>query len=158
MADEELHETTADDQKGWQAEVKAEKSAEKTPDNDAVAEADMNEDNAKSGDDDDLDIPMDRVEAVLNATVDKDSLSPQMKRMMNRQAENTRRVEESIKGTKSNPRWFVPLFCTLMIIGLVWAVIYYLTSDYPIPHIGAWNLAIAFAIIMVGFIMTMWWR
>ena len=82
----------------------------------------------------------------------------QMQRMMNRQAENTRRVEETIKGTKSNPRWFVPLFCALMIIGLVWAVVYYLTSDYPIPNIGAWNLAIAFAIIMVGFIMTMWWR
>ena len=81
-----------------------------------------------------------------------------MQRMMSRQAENTRRVEETIKGTKSNPRWFVPLFCALMIIGLVWAVVYYLTTDYPIPHIGAWNLAIAFAIIMVGFIMTMWWR
>ncbi len=81
-----------------------------------------------------------------------------MQRMMKRQAENTKRVEESIKGTKSNPRWFVPLFCILMIIGLVWAVIYYLTSDYPIPDIGAWNLLIAFVIIMVGFIMTMWWR
>ena len=103
---------------------------------------------------------MDRVEAVLNATVDKDSLSPQMQRMMNRQAENTRRVEESIKGTKSNPRWFVPLFCALMIIGLIWAVVYYLSPNgtWPIPGIGAWNLAIAFAIIMVGFIMTMWWR
>ena len=101
---------------------------------------------------------MDRVEAVLNATADKDSLSPQMQRMMNRQAENTRRVEETIKGTKSNPRWFVPLFCALMIIGLIWAVVYYLTSDYPIPNIGACNLAIAFAIIMIGFIMTMWWR
>ena len=101
---------------------------------------------------------MDRVEAVLNATADKDSLSPQMQRMMNRQAENTRRVEETIKGTKSNPRWFVPLFCALMIIGLIWAVVYYLTSDYPIPNIGEWNLAIAFAIIMIGFIMTMWWR
>ena len=71
---------------------------------------------------------------------------------------NNRRVEETIKGTKSNPRWFVPLFCALMIIGLIWAVVYYLTSDYPIPNIGAWNLAIAFAIIMIGFIMTMWWR
>ena len=122
---------------------------------DVVDKTSVDEDQS---DDDDLDIPMDRVEAVLNATVDKDSLSPQMQRMMNRQAENTRRVEESIKGTKSNPRWFVPLFCALMIIGLVWAVVYYLTTDYPIPHIGAWNLAIAFAIIMVGFIMTMWWR
>ena len=27
-----------------------------------------------------------------------------------------------------------------MIIGLVWAVVYYLTTDYPIPHIalGTW--------------------
>ena len=152
MADEELHETTADDQKDWQAEAeaKAGTSTEETTGDEAAAKSDEN--------DDDLDIPMDRVEAVLNATVDKDSMSPQMQRMMNRQAENTRRVEETIKGTKSNPRWFVPLFCTLMIIGLVWAVVYYLTSDYPIPHIGAWNLAIAFAIIMVGFIMTMWWR
>ena len=152
MADEELHETTADDQKDWQAETDAEAgtSAEETTGDEAAAKSEDN--------DDDLDIPMDRVEAVLNATADKDSLSPQMQRMMNRQAENTRRVEETIKGTKSNPRWFVPLFCALMIIGLVWAVVYYLTSDYPIPQIGAWNLAIAFAIIMVGFIMTMWWR
>ncbi|KFI85366.1 cell division protein CrgA [Bifidobacterium ruminantium] len=152
MADEELHETTADDQKDWQAETDAEAgtSAEETTGDEAAAKSEDN--------DDDLDIPMDRVEAVLNATADKDSLSPQMQRMMNRQAENTRRVEETIKGTKSNPRWFVPLFCALMIIGLVWAVVYYLTSDYPIPHIGAWNLAIAFAIIMIGFIMTMWWR
>mgnify|MGYP000659428764 CR=1 FL=1 len=46
-----------------------------------------------------------------------------------------------------------------MIIGLIWAVVYYLSPNgtWPIPGIGAWNLAIAFAIIMVGFIMTMWW-
>ena len=140
MADEELHETTADDQKDLQSADDTAAVEETTED--VVDKTSVDEDQS---DDDDLDIPMDRVEAVLNATVDKDSLSPQMQRMMNRQAENTRRVEESIKGTKSNPRWFVPLFC-------------YLTTDYPIPHIGAWNLAIAFAIIMVGFIMTMWWR
>ena len=159
MADEELHETTADDQNDLQStnDTAAVEEGNKTVQDDAD-ETTVESASADSNDDDDLDIPMDRVEAVLNATVDKDSLSPQMQRMMNRQAENTRRVEESIKGTKSNPRWFVPLFCALMIIGLVWAVVYYLTTDYPIPHIGAWNLAIAFAIIMVGFIMTMWWR
>ena len=101
---------------------------------------------------------MDQVEAVLNASADKSALTPQMQRMMQRQAENTKRVEETIKGTKSNPRWFVPLFCTLMVIGLVWAVVYYLTGNYPIPNISFWNLVIAFAFIMVGFIMTMWWR
>ena len=159
MADEELHETTADDQNDLQStnDTAAVEEGNKTVQDDAD-ETTVESASADSNDADDLDIPMDRVEAVLNATADKDSLSPQMQRMMNRQAENTRRVEESIKGTKSNPRWFVPLFCALMIIGLVWAVVYYLTSDYPIPNIGAWNLAIAFAIIMVGFIMTMWWR
>ena len=159
MADEELHETTADDQNDLQStnDTAAVEEGNKTVQDDAD-ETTVESASADSNDTDDLDIPMDRVEAVLNATADKDSLSPQMQRMMNRQAENTRRVEETIKGTKSNPRWFVPLFCALMIIGLVWAVVYYLTSDYPIPNIGAWNLAIAFAIIMVGFIMTMWWR
>ena len=159
MADEELHETTADDQNDLQStdDTAAVEEGNKTVQDDAD-ETTVESASADSNDADDLDIPMDRVEAVLNATADKDSLSPQMQRMMNRQAENTRRVEETIKGTKSNPRWFVPLFCALMIIGLIWAVVYYLTSDYPIPNIGAWNLAIAFAIIMVGFIMTMWWR
>ena len=159
MADEELHETTADDQNDLQStnDTAAVEEGNKTVQDDAD-ETTVESASADSNDADDLDIPMDRVEAVLNATAGKDSLSPQMQRMMNRQAENTRRVEETIKGTKSNPRWFVPLFCALMISGLVWAVVYYLTSDYPIPNIGAWNLAIAFAIIMVGFIMTMWWR
>ncbi|MBT1162244.1 cell division protein CrgA [Bifidobacterium sp. SO1] len=115
-------------------------------------------DDLAAAEDEDYGVPMDQVEAVLNATADKSSLTPQMQRMMARQAENTKRVEETIKGTKSNPRWFVPLFCALMIIGLIWAVCYYLTSSYPIPGIGAWNLLIAFVIIMVGFIMTMWWR
>ena len=159
MADEELHETTADDQNDLQStnDTAAVEEGNKTVQDDAD-ETTVESASADSNDADDLDIPMDRVEAVLNATADKDSLSPQMQRIMNRQAENTRRVEETIKGTKSNPRWFVPLFCALMIIGLVWAVVYYLTSDYPIPNIGAWNLAIALAIIMVGSIMTMWWR
>ena len=158
MADEELHETTADDQNDLQStgDTAAVEEGNETV-QDAAEETTVESASTDSDDDDDLDIPMDRVEAVLNATVDKDALTPQMQRMMNRQAENTRRVEETIKGTKSNPRWFVPLFCTLMVIGLIWAVVYYLTSDYPIPNIGAWNLAIAFAIIMVGFIMTMWW-
>lgn len=119
---------------------------------------DEDSDESTDQDDDDAGIPMNKVQAVLNATVDKNELTPQMRRMMQRQAENTKRVEETIKGTRANPSWFVPLFCALMIIGLVWAVVYYLNSSYPIPNIGAWNLAIAFGIIMVGFIMTMWWR
>ena len=154
MADEELHETDSNNQKDWQSETSSSTAAAET----ANKDTEQNAENASAEEDAAYGVNMEQVQAVLNATADKATLTPQMQRMMNRQAENTRRVEETIKGTKSNPRWFVPLFCALMIIGLVWAVVYYLTSDYPIPNIGAWNLAIAFAIIMVGFIMTMWWR
>ena len=136
MADEELHETD-----------------EQSVDN--VSDATASNDGANG---DDYGIPMDEVEAELNATADKSSMTPQMQRMMKRQAENTKRVEESIKSTKSNPRWFVPLFCALMIIGLVWAVVYYLTGKYPIPAIGMWNLAVGGALIMIGFLMTMGWH
>ena len=154
MADEELHETDSNNQKDWQSETSSSTVADET----ANKDTEQNAENASAEEDAAYGVNMEQVQAVLNATADKATLTPQMQRMMNRQAENTKRVEETIKGTKSNPRWFVPLFCALMIIGLVWAVVYYLTTDYPIPHIGAWNLAIAFAIIMVGFIMTMWWR
>ena len=49
--------------------------------------------------DDGFAVDMDQVEAVLNATVDKSSMTPQMRRMMARQEEYTQRVEETIKGT-----------------------------------------------------------
>ncbi|PLS29250.1 septation inhibitor protein [Bifidobacterium parmae] len=149
MADEELNENDSKGQKDWQSETATDAATETKADSDSSDEAST---------DNGFTVDMDQVEAVLNATADKSSMTPQMKRMMARQEENTRRVEETIKGTKSNPRWFVPLFCILMVIGLVWVVCYYLTSNYPIPNIGAWNLLIGFVIIMIGFLMTMWWR
>lgn len=148
MADEELHETDSNDQKDWQGETSSEA---------ATGDAAKSENAAE---DENYGVDMEKVEAVLNATADKATLTPQMQRMMSRQAENTKRVEETIKGTKSNPRWFVPVFCALMIIGLIWCVVYYLSpsGSWPIPNIGAWNLAIGFALIMIGFLMTMGWR
>lgn len=58
-----------------------------------------------------------------------------------------------------NPTWWVPVMVTLFIVGLVYIVVTYLSSSrFPLPGIGAWNLAIGFAVIMAGFIMTMRWR
>jgi len=154
MADTQLHETDSEEQKDWQSDTDAAKNADEK----AVAATDGAA--AATDDDEDYGVPMDQVEAVLNASADKSALTPQMQRMMSRQAENTKRVEETIKGTKSNPRWFVPVFCALMIIGLIWCVVYYLSpsGSWPIPNIGAWNLAIGFALIMIGFLLTMGWR
>lgn len=147
MADEELQANGAEEQKDLQSA---------TDQTDLIDDA--ADDDTDRASEDDYGVDMDQVEAVLNATADKNMMTPQMQRMMARQEESTKRVEESIKGTKSNPRWFVPLFCVLMVIGLIWVVAYYLTGKFPIPAIGVWNLAVGFVIIMIGFLMTMWWR
>ena len=139
MADEELHTIDSKDAHDEQSQVTATTERDEAQDGDDI-------------------VDMSKIEAVLNASADTSAMSPQMQRMMSRQEESTKRVEESIKGTKSNPRWFVPLFCIFMVIGLIWVVTYYLTNTYPIPHIGDWNLLIGFIIIMIGFLMTMWWR
>ncbi|MBN8883720.1 uncharacterized protein UPF0233 [Salana multivorans] len=60
---------------------------------------------------------------------------------------------------KPNPSWYVPTFVTLLVVGLVWVVVTYISdSRFPIPGIQQWNLAIGFASIFAGFIMTMRWR
>jgi cobalamin biosynthesis Mg chelatase CobN len=64
----------------------------------------------------------------------------------------------SVKNAKSSPVWYPWVFSIIMIIGLIWAVVYYLTGTYPIPHIGVWNLCIAFVTMLVGFSMTMFWK
>jgi hypothetical protein len=62
-------------------------------------------------------------------------------------------------GPVVNPTWLVPVMVTLMILGLAWIVVTYLMqSAYPIPHIGQWNLAIGFVLILAGFSLTTRWH
>ncbi|UUT34352.1 cell division protein CrgA [Microbacterium elymi] len=61
--------------------------------------------------------------------------------------------------TLPNAVWFKPIMIGLMLVGLVWVLVFYLSgSQFPIPGIGAWNLAIGFGIAFVGFLMTTRWR
>lgn len=58
-----------------------------------------------------------------------------------------------------NPVWFKPIMFGFMLLGLVWIIVFYLSnSTYPVPGIGAWNIAIGFGIMFVGFLMTTRWR
>jgi hypothetical protein len=60
---------------------------------------------------------------------------------------------------KPNGRLFLPTMLTLLVSGLIYIVVYYLSqTEYPIPGIGAWNLAIGFGIMLSGFAMTTRWR
>lgn len=62
-------------------------------------------------------------------------------------------------GIPLSPVWWAPVFTTLMIVGLLWIVVFYISgATYPIPKIGQWNLAVGGGIAFVGFLMTMRWR
>ncbi|MEJ6488643.1 cell division protein CrgA [Leucobacter sp. USCH14] len=60
-----------------------------------------------------------------------------------------------------NPVWFKPVMFGFMLLGLVWIVLYYITSStlqLPIPAFGQANIFIGFGLVLVGFLMTPWWK
>ncbi|MFM8927615.1 MAG: cell division protein CrgA [Rhodoluna sp.] len=76
-------------------------------------------------------------------------------------------VPDSVKAKKSkegNPAWFVPVSTGLMILGLIWIMVYYISqtlfplgSGTPI-NIGAANIIVGFGLMMVGFAMLTRWK
>jgi Cell division protein CrgA len=62
-------------------------------------------------------------------------------------------------GIKPNGRLFVPVMVGLLLLGLLWIVVFYISQTaYPVPNIKYWNLGIGFGIMLVGFGMTTRWR
>ena len=60
-----------------------------------------------------------------------------------------------------NPVWFKPVMFGFMLLGLLWIVLYYVTSatlELPIPALGQANIFIGFGLVLVGFLMTPWWK
>ncbi|MDR3107382.1 MAG: cell division protein CrgA [Bifidobacteriaceae bacterium] len=63
------------------------------------------------------------------------------------------------KDAKPSPTWWAPVMVGVMLLGLVWVVVYYLSQgSFPISQLGAWNLGIGFGLILGGFGMTAGWR
>jgi len=63
------------------------------------------------------------------------------------------------KPTGPNPSWWAPVFITLLVLGLLWIVVFYVSSGaYPVAAFGYWNLVAGFGLLLVGFAMTMRWR
>lgn len=58
-----------------------------------------------------------------------------------------------------NPEWWVPVLVTLLVLGLAWIVIFYITQGaWPVAAFGYWNLVAGFALLIAGFGMAMRWR
>lgn len=60
---------------------------------------------------------------------------------------------------EGNPRWWAPVMLGLMLLGLVWLVVYYLSNfELPIKALHNWNMGVGFGLIMIGFFMTTRWN
>ena len=59
-----------------------------------------------------------------------------------------------------SPRWYAPLMVTLMVLGLLWIVVYYVAGDrIPVMvSLGVWNFAVGFGLMIAGLVMSMRWR
>ncbi|MCU1574901.1 MAG: septation inhibitor protein [Micrococcaceae bacterium] len=68
-------------------------------------------------------------------------------------------AQPAAKAYKPNAVWFKPVMVGLMVLGLLWIIVFYLTNGmWPIPNIGNWNIAVGFGIAIAGFLMTTQWR
>lgn len=61
---------------------------------------------------------------------------------------------------KGSGRWVVPTMCALLLIGLAWIVVFYLTQgDLPgMRELGDWNLLVGMGLIMLGLLTAMKWE
>ena len=76
-----------------------------------------------------------------------------------RRAERGGQHDSIAKAPPPNPTWFVPVMLGLMIIGLIWVVVFYLSAgQWPVSAWHNWNLLIGFVFIIAGFLMTTRWR
>lgn len=68
-------------------------------------------------------------------------------------------VANAVALPKESPGWLAPVMVAAFLSGLIWIVIFYVTStSYPIPGIGAWNMVVGFGFIGVGFSLATKWR
>lgn len=63
------------------------------------------------------------------------------------------------KAAAPNPEWWVPVFVTLLLLGLAWIVVFYISQGaWPVAKFGYYNLVAGFALLIGGFAMAMRWR
>lgn len=73
-------------------------------------------------------------------------------------------LRASTKQLAPSPTWYPVVMCAIMLLGLIYMVLYYLTSSGTDPHIpvmgdlGSWNFAVGFGVMLVGLVMAVKWR
>lgn len=68
-------------------------------------------------------------------------------------------MSASVNDRSVTPTWYKALMLGLMILGLLWIIVWYITqSAFPIPQIGYGNIGIGIGLMMAGLIMTTRWK
>ena len=83
------------------------------------------------------------------------------KRKAKQAAERLSGESAELRKDAPNPVWFKPLMFGFMLVGLIWIVLYYITSgnlQLPVPALGQANIFVGFGFILIGFLMTPWWK
>jgi hypothetical protein len=64
----------------------------------------------------------------------------------------------TVKKYKPSPRWVPAVAVTLIVVGIAWLVIYYLTAtEWPVKQFGYWNLAVGFGMLVASLgVLTRW--
>jgi hydrogenase-4 membrane subunit HyfE len=63
-----------------------------------------------------------------------------------------------------SPSWYPIVMAVVLVVGLAYMVVYYLTSSGTSPHIpimaslNAWNFAVGFGVMLLGLVMAVRWR
>jgi uncharacterized RDD family membrane protein YckC len=63
-----------------------------------------------------------------------------------------------------SPQWYPIVMAVVLLVGLAYMVVYYLTSSGSSPHVpimaslGAWNFAVGFGVMLLGLVMAVRWR
>jgi hypothetical protein len=89
------------------------------------------------------------------------------KSKVRKKPESTIRVQALAPATRElapSPTWWPIAMAVILLIGLAYLVVYYLTNSGTSPHIplmgdiGGWNFAVGFGIMMLGLVMAVRWR
>lgn len=68
-------------------------------------------------------------------------------------------AKDKTEVSKPLPTWYKVLMFGLMIAGLIWVIVYYISqTKAPVEAWGEGNMFAGFGLIAVGFLMMMRWR
>lgn len=62
------------------------------------------------------------------------------------------------KPPSENPKWLLPTVITLLVLGPLWIVTYYVTAPNPPVDIGNYNLLVGFGLLVTAMALLTRWK